>query len=318
MIDACPWCDGPPACEFEAVEMMFGLRHGFTYARCNSCGSLWLREVPDLNQYYGPQYYSMTADARGSDPSVLASAWARLILRLPSAAKSRLAGRRGFPRYLLWFAGRTITLNMRIADIGSGEGGMVSRLVRHGFCDVWGFDPFITSDRDEGHAHYRKRGITRHDGPFDIIMFNHSLEHAPQPKDALRAAVGALVDNGVIIVRIPVALSWADRHYGPDWVSLDPPRHLAIPSVAGMSHTVGATSLRIARTFYDSFYLQFSGSENYRHRIPLKDQLEPTRGERRMLQARSRRLNRTGDGDNAGFVLVKDAGEARLQAPSFW
>jgi len=247
----------------------------------------------------------MMSDARGSKPSFQASAWARLILALPRSAKLRLAGRRGFPQYLLWFAGRRVRLNMRVADIGSGEGGMVSRLARHGFSDVWGFDPFIAGDRDDGNAHYRKRSLSEKDGPLDIILFNHSLEHVPEPVQALRDASGALADDGAIIVRIPIARSYADRRFGPHWVALDAPRHLAIPSASGMAVAAHAAGLRLERTFYDSQPLQFWGSQNYQRGVSLLNQprLPPT--QERRLRAHAEDLNRAQDGDNAGFVLTR-------------
>src|ERR1019366_4563243 len=125
---------------------------------------------------------------------------------------SRVAGRRGFPRYLLWFQGLGISLTSRICDIGSGEGELVMQLARHGFKDVWGYDPFIEGDRDDGAAHLRRSGIDGLEGQFDVIMFNHSLEHVADPVASLAQATERLTQSGQVLVRAPVAGSYADRH----------------------------------------------------------------------------------------------------------
>src|SRR5665213_2704103 len=101
MVETCLFCGGASAASMAAREMMFGLRHEFTYCRCVRCLSLWLQDPPaSLSPYYGEGYYSMTADPKGAQPVRGAALWLRLLLRLPVVACDRLAGRRGFPRYI--------------------------------------------------------------------------------------------------------------------------------------------------------------------------------------------------------------------------
>jgi SAM-dependent methyltransferase len=285
---------------------MFGLRHEFTYCRCVRCGSLWLQNPPaSLSPYYGEGYYSMTADPKGAQPVRGAALWLRLLLRLPVVACDRLAGRRGFPRYISWLARAPgVGLGSRIADVGSGKGALVLQMSRHGFRDVWGFDPFIAGDQDLAGVHLRRGDLAASTQRFRLIMFNHSLEHVGDPVQALRSAAEHLAPDGVVLVRTPVARSWADRHYGSHWVGLDPPRHLAIASEPGMAVAAAATGLVVARTFFDSQPLQFWASEQYARDIPLWDKrsgCEPS--ELATLAKRARALNAARDGDTAGYVL---------------
>ncbi len=283
---------------------MFGLRHHFTYQRCSGCGSLLLSEIPnDLASYYGDGYYSMAPPVvKSRGPA--ARYWTRVLFKLPAFLVDHLAGKRGFPQYLRWFQGLDVSLSSRIADVGSGEGSMVLRMAAHGFDDVWGFDPFIRGDWDDGNAHLRCTGIDRAEGLFDVIMFNHSLEHLPRPLEALRIAKARLAPSGAILVRVPLACTFADRHYGGDWVALDPPRHLNVPSRQGMQAAAAASGLDIIRVFFDSLPQQIWASEQYRRDIPLLDE-RGRRGERvsRALRRRTRELNRHEDGDSAGFLL---------------
>jgi SAM-dependent methyltransferase len=299
-MERCPFCDGTPGESIETREMMFGLRHPFVYRRCVECGSLWLPEPPaDLSPYYREGYYSLKPPQVRMIPAARYAT--RVLLRTPGAA--RLAGKRGFPIYLRWFEGLGVSLSSCIADVGSGEGSLVARMAMHGFEDVWGFDPYVQGERDEGAAHIRRSRIAGH-GKFDLVMFNHSLEHVERPVEALREAVSCLASDGAIIVRIPIAGSFADRRYGGNWIALDPPRHLAVPSIAGMKRAAELVALKITRTFFDSLPSQIWGSEQYATDIALfEDGSHRGKPDDRASRQRARELNRRGEGDYAGFVL---------------
>ncbi len=286
--------------------MMFGLRHLFTYCRCARCGSLWLADPPaSLSPYYERGYYSMAEDPKGADPVLAGGLWMQALLRLPVTITDQLAGKRGFPRYCTWLARVPgIGLGSRIADVGSGEGALVFQMSRHGFRDVWGFDPYIATDRDVAGAHLRRGDVSSSTGDFKLIMFNHSLEHVADPVATLHAATEHLAPGGAVLVRIPVAGSYADRHYGSHWVALDPPRHLAIPSQAGMAIAAARAGLTIQLTFFDSDELQFWASEQYARDIPLWDERSGCDPDRLAdLAKQARALNAAGDGDTAGYLL---------------
>lgn len=306
MSEQCPFCAGAAGASVDAREMMFGLRDRFVYRRCSQCASLWLAQPPaSLDPYYPHDYYSLTADPKGALPIPGAELWTRMLLRLPLPAARRLAGRRGFPRYIEWCAGLGLTPGSRVADIGSGAGHLVYQLGRHGFRDVWGFDPFLDEDQDIGHVHLRGRELEPQDGSFDLVMFHHSLEHVLDPVEALQNVAARVSARGTIIVRVPVAGSFADRCFGADWVAIDAPRHLAIPSQAGMAAAAARAGLRITRTFFDSTALQFWASEQYANDVPLRDErsgCDPARHDE--LERNARVLNRRGEGDCAGYVLT--------------
>lgn len=303
--DSCPFCGGGYDDEFDAREMMVGLRHRFTYRRCRDCQSLWLASVPaDLGPYYDASYYSLQADPKGTASMPAASVWTRLLLHLPHQITDRLAGSRGFPNYVPWLRGLDIGFDSRIADVGCGEGVLLYRMSRHGFRNLWGYDPFLERERELGATRLRRGTIGTAEGLFDLIMFNHSLEHVLDPVADLKLAAEHLERSGAIIVRVPVANSYADRHYGADWVSLDPPRHLGVPSPTGMDAAASLAGLRVERVFFDSTPMQFWGSEHYQNDMPLTDERAGCPpGRERELAKRSDKLNREGQGDTAGFVL---------------
>ncbi len=117
-----------------------------------------------------------------------------------------------------------------------------------------------------------------------------------------------------MIARVPLADGWAMDHYGADWVQLDPPRHLSVPSEAGVRRAAEAAGLSVVRAFRDSDSIQFWGSEQYRLGIPLNDPRSVMRDasagpfskrQLRRWRARARALNRSGEGDSGCFVLSR-------------
>ena len=294
----------------DVPEMMFGLREHFKYARCVYCSSLWCIDPPeDPSRFYDHRYYSMSVT---NEPrrAIVARLRAKAYLALPPTIARRLAGRRGFPDWVGWFAGLNLRPSSRIADVGSGNGNLLRLLSAFSFQELWGFDPFIPGDRDDGGIHLRATSLDHVPDTFDLVMFNHSLEHVADPVEVLAQARERLRPGGSILARVPIAGSWADREYGVHWVGLDAPRHLAIPSVRGIQVAAERSGLSIRRVFYDSWSLQFWGSQQYRRGIRLRDPRSVFEGgnafsaaELAAFDTRAQELNKRGEGDLAGFVL---------------
>jgi SAM-dependent methyltransferase len=295
----CPFCAGQALSQEEQVrENMLGLGTTFAYRRCAACGSLWLPNPPDMAPYYPPDYYSMQNGGAGGRAR-FAKGRTAVLMRLPKSIAWRLP-KKGVSGYVRWLAGEGIRANSRIADVGSGEGKLLRSLARDGFTDVWGFDPFIKGDLDEGPIHLRQASL---DGMFDLIMFNHSLEHTADPLQELDTAFSHLNPAGRVLIRVPIAGSWADRTYGPHWVSLDAPRHLSIPSESGMRKLIERARAELCFMHYESYPFQFSGSERYRRGLPLDAPLPVDDQLSAEWVRRTEELDAAGDGDSAGFVL---------------
>jgi SAM-dependent methyltransferase len=182
-----------------------------------------------------------------------------------------------------------------------------------GDVDVLGIDPFAPGDRRLGdHAALQAVTLDAVTGTFDLVMLHHSLEHMLDPLDALHEARRLLEPGGVVLVRVPTASSRAWRDYRTDWIQLDPPRHVWIPSRPGMAALARRAGLDIAATYDDSNEFQFWGSEQARLGIPLMDPRShyiDARGsgfsgrELREFRRRSRDLNRALDGDQTVVYL---------------
>jgi len=311
--------------------MMLGLREEFEYHECMDCGSLQIVDPPpNPGKYYPRTYCSFSGPA--PPPSAIGKALKPFRSMLYSATflseVLHKIGARFLPRAVK-VAGEALLPDlyvvhqmnilgarpdMRILDVGSGAGHFLRALRSLGFKRLTGVDPFIEKDIEEAGIRILKTDLFGVDGQFDIVVFNHSLEHMSEPARVLRRACEVLSDGGRCMVRLPVAGSYAWQRYRENWVQLDPPRHLMIPSVAGFGRLADRAGMSVFRMEFDSTWLQFYGSEQYLRDIPLSDRGSGTGGsvhsvftdeEMREFAAQATRLNREGRGDQAAFYLER-------------
>jgi SAM-dependent methyltransferase len=308
---------------FHVREMMFNTGETFTYQRCAECASLTLRDPPaEIEPYYPDSYYSfgeVNLQTRpGSSLHKLLRIRSKIYSRVPEHLLRSLIYSRTralhCPSFVWWLSGSGISVDGAVCDVGTGNGDMLAKMSRHGFTNLTGIDPFMTGGaRTIGPIRLLPSTIEDVDSEFDLVMFNHSLEHIADPVTALCQARDRLREGGMILVRVPVADSYADRRFGPYWVGIDAPRHCFIPSVRGMKALARRSGLRVQRIFFDSDELQFSGSMLYQRGIPLTTVAKEENPGARVSRERenvirscslARGLNACGLGDTAGFQLV--------------
>lgn len=322
----CWACGSPNVDVLHAREMMLGTGDGFRYRTCKGCGHLELLDQPgDWSRYYPHDYYSL-APAAEMRASWRAAVKLRMVrhLALRGGVLARFCVRRRWaPAWvpsLLAGARRSAA----ILDVGSGKGELLDQLAALGFRGLFGVDPFLAEDvvKDNGVvlvkseiASLGERRIVRNvralPDRYDFIMFHHSLEHVPAPDEALRHAKGLLKDGGSIIVRIPIASSYAFSHYRENWVQLDAPRHIHLFSESSFRRLCGSVGVEITQSFYDSTAFQFWGSERYRRGQPLNLSSPPQNAESPdfdpsqiiAYERQAAELNRQGLGDQAAFIL---------------
>ena len=303
-------------------EMMFGWREAFEYIECARCGCLQIAQIPaNLEKYYPRDgYYSYKPPTKKQNP-----AW---LLALRHERTHYMLGRFSPIGMLLaklskpqehfdWFAGRGLTLDSRILDVGCGAGGLLLKLQREGFRSLLGADPFIEADIDYGNGvRVLKRSVGELEGQYDFIMLHHSFEHMPDPAAALKALARLLAAGGTLLLRIPVADSWARRHYGLNWMAWDAPRHLYLHTRKSMELLASGAGMEIAGVVHDSSGQQFSSSELYIRGVPYVEhgKYRPSgrpdaysQSEWDAFQQRAAELNRKGEGDTACFYLKASA-----------
>lgn len=286
---------------------MFGTRDQFTYFECSSCKTVQIVEIPpDLARYYPPDYYSFRNESRSSLVSWLRTQRDKHALGMTSLFGALLAMARADPLITVLREAR-LALGDRIVDVGCGSGDFLERLARVGFRELLGVDPYI-DDNFSTHSGVpiRKCQLASLDGSIDALMFHHSLEHVLDPLSELKVAARLLRSGGLCLVRVPTPSSDAWQTYGVNWVQLDAPRHIVLPSREGMQIAAEKAGLKLERVIDDSSGRQFYGSEAYQSDIPLSALKRPSRLFPGSLEARARKLNAAGRGDQAAFFLRKN------------
>lgn len=291
--------------------MMLGTRDVFEYIECARCGSLQIARIPDdLARYYPDDYYSLRGAGRLERS--LKARWLAASLDRGGPAGRLLVRWLGPHPLTEWKRKAGISFDSPILDVGCGDGRLLRTMRRVGFTDLTGTDPFLERERRTDGLRLYARPVQELDGPFDFVMMHHSLEHVADPQGALEAAARLVPPGGTVLVRTPVAGSFAWRTYGADWVQLDAPRHLHVFSETGLGLLAEAAGLELVETVYESSAFQFWGSELYARDIPYRPKPSyrnrPSRalipGEQmKQYRERARALNAAGDGDSAAFYL---------------
>ena len=260
---SCPICGSD---EFSSTlivhEKLLGKGGDFTYCVCKKCGSMYLSQVPnDLSEYYtNSDYYSFNRNE-----SLL-----RNFVVKYSFEQSRIIS--GFLQFFMIVDQYSSNLqkvtkykDVRLLDVGSGAGVNLNYIKGIGFENLLGVDPYIDKDI-ECPVRVLKTDLPNldHSLRFDVIIFNHSLEHMNNPKEQLIEAKNRLRKGGAIIVSLPIVSKYALDKFGENWVGIDAPRHLFIPSLAGFNILVEQAGLKI------SCYDFYSGTGNFINSIRYK------------------------------------------------
>ncbi|MCM3874775.1 MAG: class I SAM-dependent methyltransferase [Pyrinomonadaceae bacterium] len=312
--------------------MQLGLREEFAYFECSKCGCLQIEEIPaDLSKYYPNNYYSYVVDRPSLEHPTngIRSVRAKLIVKILSrhyfssknvlgafvAEKSSLAG-----DYPYWVRHQQLNLrlhsNSSILDVGCGKGKLLLDLNLLGFSNLLGIDPFLRDDVVyQNGVRVLSKNIEALNQEFDLVMLHHSFEHMPEPLPTLRKAYELVKPGHYLLLRIPLAGSFAWRKYGVNWASLDAPRHLYLHTPNSVQILASQAGFEVAEVVYDSDGFAHWGSELYLRDIPLTDERSPWGGNRNQstfsqeqltqFTEQDEKLNKSGEADCAAFYLYK-------------
>jgi SAM-dependent methyltransferase len=156
----------------------------------------------------------------------------------------------------------------RLLDVGCGDGELGELMMARGW-RVAGIEP-----SGEAVARARGRGVDASEGTLetvtlppgsvDAVIFNHSLEHIPQPVAALEKARDALRPQGLAAISVPNFDSWARRRFGREWFHLDLPRHRVHFTDRALRTALGRAGLDVERTWTTTSPSGLTGSVQYR------------------------------------------------------
>lgn len=210
----CPFCGGAGRHIFDAWDRnreITGER--FPYARCNSCGTIFITGLPaDLGRYYPNDYYQFGPDGEPSwknqEPVVRSACYRVALMR-----------RYVDPGHLI--------------EIGAGTGAFASAAQKAGF-DV------SAIEMDDRSCRYLSGSGVRaicSDRPLEVLeslpsaraaALWHVLEHLTNPREVLEGVADKLEPGGVLAIGVPNVQSLQFRLFKSRWAHLDAPRHLCL------------------------------------------------------------------------------------------
>ena len=297
-------------------EMYFGTREEFDYQECSNCGCLQLLNPPkDYSVHYPKNYFTFQQKHEGKIKSFLNKFRDRAAMGQKSFVGTMLFRKFGEPTYIARLKNAGGGLKSKILDVGCGKGILLHKMQESGFENLLGTDPFI----DETIIYKNGLKILKKDffeieGKYDLVMFNHSFEHMEKPLDVVKYSRNLIAEKKYLLLRIPVADSYAFKHYRSNWCSLDAPRHLFLHTKKSIEILAKNSGFEIKKITYDSRSWQLWGSEQYSKNISLMDEksyyINPkksifTQKEIDEFELRTKELNENGEGDQAEFYMQK-------------
>lgn len=228
---ACPFCGGAGTRTFDAWDRnRETTRERFAYARCRTCGTVFLIDPPaDLARYYADDYYHFGPDGE--------PAWKSDAPRMRGAS---------YRVDLL----RSHTEPGRLIEIGAGTGAFASA------AQAAGYEVSAVEMSERCCSYLREReGIDAicSDRPLEaiaslaparVVALWHVLEHLPNPAEVLACTAAKVQPGGVLAIAVPNPRSLQFRVLRARWVHLDAPRHLCLMPPAALIARGGDLGMR--------------------------------------------------------------------------
>lgn len=270
--------------KFIYTEKMFQHPNSFEYFQCPGCHCLQISNVPqDIYHFYGTDYYSFHVEECNL---VTVSIKDRLKKSLKQIRDKSYFSRnkislgnilqlfsyndilRNLGRI---FSENRVTTNSSILDVGCGDGSLLKQLMKFGYINLTGVDPFFRNETvcySKAKLQLRKCEIVDigEDETFDVIMFHHSLEHIENEVDTLLKVTSLLKnEHSVCVIRIPI-IAYAWEKYGENWGQLDVPRHYYLHTEDSFRCLAERCGLTVQEVIFDSNpWMQILASEAYQN-----------------------------------------------------
>lgn len=320
-------------------EMMYGTGKIYNYLECSKCGCLQILDPPDeISENYPNDYYSFSKFNNYEDNSKkylikkLRGKFFKLRGKIYLNSNSKIKFMTGkffdlflpksqplaslrLPYFFKILDEIKSNFDDKILDVGCGAGYGLILMHQYGYNNLTGIDPFIKQNIIYNqYVNILKKEFEEIKSLYDIILFQHSFEHIPEPAKIFEHLNLVTDNNSIIIISIPVADSFAWEYYKTNWVQIDAPRHYFIHTKKSIELLAADHGFYISKIKYDSSEFQFWGSEQYKKGISLYNQKSFlngiddsifTQSQIKAYKKQAKELNNNSKGDQAIFYLKK-------------
>lgn len=294
---------------FFTQERLMGFGDEFEYFECARCGCVQIARIPEnIDKYYPDNYYSYeTRQKSGRFHAFVV----RQIMRY-HLGKFNLFGGLIYSMHkdkpYGWMKKGILDFDSSILDVGCGSGATILKMNCSGFKNVHGIDPFIATDiHYSNNVSIEKQSLSAVKEQYDFVMLHHSLEHMADQYQAMKDIYRVLKPGHYALVRIPVSSSHNWRKYGPNYFSLDPPRHFYLHSIQSFEILAQKTGFELKFLHYDADnYARLTiESERYQRNLSGNNADFFSKKQIRRFEKEINRLNRLNDGDTVCLYIYK-------------
>jgi len=285
----------------QMTDRLFATPGSWNLFYCVRCSLIWLSPAPSDQEIY--EAYKNYFTHQAPDSQSCRSRWkkrmAPLILRASFGYQHLLHEK--WPR----LAGRAIALlpgvkNLigrevsylkfkpegKLLEIGCGNGDFLAQMKAWGW-EVVGVEPDPVAANIARQKHQlRVIAATAENASlpadsFDAVIMHHVIEHHPDPARLLRVCWHVLKTNGQLVIITPNINSLGHRHFGANWVHLDPPRHFQLfspPALIKLTEKAGFQVHQVRSIIFFRFTLwTWITSQTLKKKGPYSSQQESLR-----------------------------------------
>jgi 2-polyprenyl-3-methyl-5-hydroxy-6-metoxy-1,4-benzoquinol methylase len=229
---ACPACDGEGAESF--------VKHGYQYAECRACGSLFLNPRPtgermhrfyaeaESVRFWSSEFYRATAESRRE-----------AIFRPRARMIAETADRFGVPP------------RARLADVGAGYGLFLEEASAIGrFADPLAIEPaesLAAVCRDKGFQVIGKtaEAVAAGEVAADVVTAFEVIEHVNEPLTFLAAVARLTAPRGIAVLTTLTASGFDIQVLWDAAKCVHPPHHINLMTTQGLTRLVGRAGLEL-------------------------------------------------------------------------
>lgn len=264
----CPLCSSQGTILHETLsDRLFSSNGIWNLRKCNSknCELLWLDPMPESTEIWKAyQDYYTHDDSKTNILPFLRPIEQAYINQKYSYKNEESILKKMFSWLIYFFPTEKAEIDIRVfylkswygkkmLDIGCGDGSLIGRLAKKGW-DVQGID-----FDEKAVAHCKSKGLNVKAGDlisqnfpplsFDVITWNHVIEHVFNPKEVIEECYRLLKPGGRLIIATPNNKSWIyNKVFKQNWFSLDPPRHVMLYNSKCLSNLLKEKSFIIENT----------------------------------------------------------------------
>lgn len=302
---------------YKVKEMQLGLREYFDYLNCNNCGCMQLLNMPNYFSKYYPNnaYYSFTSLVKFRErPDFLRKIKADYLIHGKQQFLGRLLSfKYKKPEYYNWMTIPQVQWENRILDVGCGNGNLLAQLLKIGFTNLIGVDPFIDEEKQLGKIKILKKDIYELEGDYDYIMLNHSFEHMAEPLKVLLRLKELLLPGKHLLIRTPLMNMYGWKTFGANWFALDAPRHIFIHTIESIKILAEKAGFAVRKIVFDTDPIDIIMSEQYQKDIAMSEPAsfnfrKHDSNKEKVLENAKRlvkKIDAENQGDQACFYLYK-------------